>query len=88
MRDKRPLHEHEVNHVISRTPPTADRLRPRDALEILFLPLSLVAAVVVWTLYVDAPVHPGLWVGLAFWAVLAGMALVPGAGRGGGRLNR
>ncbi len=73
MRDKRPLHEHEVNHVISQTPPTAGPLGPRDALEILFLPLSIAGGILVWTVFGGAPVHPGLWAGLGFWAGVAGM---------------
>ncbi len=81
MRDERPVHDHEVNHVISRTRPMSKPLRPREALSILFVPLFLVAGIVVWTLYSAAPVHPGLLLGLVFYAVLAGLAVVPGVGR-------
>jgi len=77
MRDKRPPHEHEVRHVKPRTPPRGSPSPSRSSPRRSPPPAVLAGAILVWTTYTTAPVHPGLWVGLAGWSALAVWAVVP-----------
>jgi len=77
MRDKRPPHEHEIRHVNPRTPPRWEPLPLSELPTALTPPAVLAAAILVWGAYTTAPVHPGLWIGLAGWSALAVWAVVP-----------
>jgi hypothetical protein len=84
----RPIHEHEIHHVVGRHVNSRRRVSSpprlgRWLLDLLPLPVLYLALAAMWTLALGGPAPWWVWVGAAFYGGLAGTAIGVGCAKGG-----